>query len=88
MQGRIAKVERSGNKITLDNNSVWWIFFPDSIKSLSWRRKDAVIVREMKDMPSWKVLTNTIYPYTTIIEHVASGKMVGAKAANDERKKV
>ena len=33
-------------------------------------------------MDSWTVYTNTVYPYTIIIEHVESGKMVGAKPAD------
>jgi len=35
---------------------------------------DKVIVREKKDMDSWTVYTNTVYPYTTIIEMLTLAK--------------
>ncbi len=79
----ISKVKNKGSKIILSDKSKWWVYLFDSVKSFTWQPKDEVILREMKDMDSWEVLTNTIYPYTTIIKHIASGKMVGAKRAND-----
>ena len=75
----IKRVENFGKKIILDNDTEWEIYFIDSIKSLLWLPHSKVTVRDRNEIDSWKVLTNTIYPYTTIIEHVSSGKMVGAK---------
>ena len=82
MKLRIKKIENLGRKIILSDNSEWWVYYPDSVKSILWLPFNEVIVRPKADMDSWKVLTNTFYPYTTIIEHVDSGKMVGAKKAN------
>ena len=82
MELRIAKVENVGKKLILDDKSEWEIIYFDSLKSMKWLPSQVVIVREKKDMDSWTVYTNTVYPYTTIIEHVDSGKMVGAMRVN------
>ncbi|MXW32872.1 MAG: hypothetical protein F4100_02970 [Rhodothermaceae bacterium] len=79
---RISKVENLGRKIILDDKTEWWINYLDSLKSRVWLLTDEVIVRRKADMDSWKVLTNAFYPFTTIIEHIDSGKMVGAKRAD------
>lgn len=68
-----------GKKIILDNGTEWEIYFLDAIKSALWLPLSRVTVRNKNEIDSWKVLTNAIYPYTTIIEHIDSGKMVGAK---------
>ena len=75
----IKRVENLGRKIILDNDTEWEIYFLDSMKSSLWLPSSKVTVRSKNEIDSWKVLTNAIYPYTTIIEHVDSGKMVGAK---------
>ncbi|MCY4233405.1 MAG: hypothetical protein OXE59_06670 [Bacteroidetes bacterium] len=84
MELRISKVENLGKKLILDDMSEWEIIYFDSLKSMKWLPTHKVIVREKKDMDSWKVYTNTVYPYTTIIEHVDSGKMVGAMRVNSD----
>ncbi len=76
---QIKRIENLGRKIILDNDTEWEIYFLDSIKSSLWLPYSKVTVRSKNEIDSWKVLTNAIYPYTTIIEHVDSGKMVGAK---------
>lgn len=75
----ITKVENLGRKITLNDNSEWEVYFLDAIKSSLWLPTNRVVVRSKRVLDPWKVLTNAIYPYTTIIEHIDSGKMVGAK---------
>ena len=75
----ITKVENLGRKITLNDNSEWEVYFLDAIKSSLWLPTNRVVVRSKRGLDPWKVLTNAIYPYTTIIEHIDSGKMVGAK---------
>lgn len=75
----IMKVENLGRKITLNDNSEWEVYFLDAIKSSLWLPPSKVVVRPKRGLDSWKVLTNAVYPYTTIIEHIDSGKMVGAK---------
>ncbi len=82
MQLRISKVENYGKKLILDDKSEWDVIYFDSLKSVEWLPTQKVILREKKDMDSWAIYTNTVYPYTTIIEHVDSGKMVGAKRAD------
>lgn len=76
---QIKSVENIGRKIILDNDTEWEIYFLDAIKSALWLPSNRVTVRNKNEIDSWKVLTNAIYPYTTIIEHINSGKMVGAK---------
>ncbi|MCY3999715.1 MAG: hypothetical protein OXF84_02755 [Bacteroidetes bacterium] len=82
---RISKIENFGKRITLEDDSAWWVYFPDSIKSIKWSSGDEVILRYKEDMDSWTVLTNTIFPYFTIIEHIKTGKMVGAKRETTPR---
>ncbi len=82
---RIAKIENFGKRITLEDDSAWWVYFPDSIKSINWSSGDEVILRHKEEMDFWTVKTDTIFPYFTIIEHVKSGKMVGAKRETSPR---
>lgn len=79
VQNYITKVENLGRKITLNDHSEWEVYYLDAIKSSLWLPTSRVVVRPKRELDSWKVLTNAIYPYTTIIEHINSGKMVGAK---------
>ncbi|MCY4226014.1 MAG: hypothetical protein OXF06_14435 [Bacteroidetes bacterium] len=82
---RIAKIENFGKRITLEDDSAWWVYYPDSVKSIKWSPNDDVILRLKKDMDSWTVKTDTIFPYNTIIEHVKTGKMVGAELETEPR---
>ena len=82
---RILINEVFGKRITLDDDSVWWVYYPDSVKSMHWLPNDEVILRRKKDMDSWTVLTEAFSPYDTIIEHVESGNMVGADRETDPR---
>jgi len=75
---RILNNEVFGKKITLNDDSVWWVYYPDSVKSMHWLPNDEVVLRRKKDMESWTVKTNAFPPYDTIMEHLKSGKMVGA----------
>lgn len=76
---QIKSVENLERKIILNNDTEWEIYFLDAIKSALWLPSNRVTVRNKNEIDSWKVLTNAIYPYTTIIENINSGKMVGAK---------
>ncbi|MCY3999717.1 MAG: hypothetical protein OXF84_02765 [Bacteroidetes bacterium] len=81
----ITKVENFGKRITLDDDSAWWVYYPDSVKSIKWSPEDNVILRIKDEMDSWTVRTDTIFPYNTIIEHVKTGKMVGAERETEPR---
>jgi len=79
MERQIVKIENSGKKITLSDQSVWAVFYPDLPKLSEWSPTHTVIVKDRDDMESWKIRTRTIFPYTTIMEHVDSGRMIGVK---------
>ncbi|MCY4001124.1 MAG: hypothetical protein OXF84_10010 [Bacteroidetes bacterium] len=79
MELQIVKIENYGKKITLSDRSVWEVFYPDLPKLLEWSPTHKVIVRDREDMESWTIRTRTIFPYTTIMEHVGSGRMIGVK---------
>ncbi len=79
MELQILKIEEYGKKITLSDQSIWAVFYHDLPKLLDWAPTHKVIVRDRDDMEPRNIYTRTIFPYTTIIEHVDSGDMIGAK---------
>lgn len=79
MELQIVKIENYGKKITLSDQSVWEVFYPDSPKSKRWLPTHTVIMTPRDEMNPYKIRTKTIFPYTTIMENVDSDNMVGAK---------
>jgi len=79
MELQIVKIENFGKKITLSDQSVWEVYYPDLPKLLEWSPAHTVIVRNRDDMEPWKIYTQTIFPYTTIMENIDSDNMIGVK---------
>ena len=79
MELQIVKIENFGKKITLSDQSVWEVYYPDLPKLLEWSPAHTVIVRDRDDMEPRTVFTQTIFPYTTIMENIDSDNMIGVK---------
>ncbi|MCY4160204.1 MAG: hypothetical protein OXE92_10080 [Bacteroidetes bacterium] len=74
----ISKVENNGRQITLDDQSVWEIYFFDTIKSTLWLPYTPILKLNRKDVTSM-LKTNAFYPYETIFENLNNGQMIGAR---------
>lgn len=68
---RVSNVSNNGKAVTLEDGSVWEIFFVDSIKSSIWI---PVVTRV-----NVRVKHGVPYPYTTVLEKAGSGQKVRAK---------
>ncbi len=76
---RIAKIEDTGRKIILDDNSEWEVYLDDIPTLNKWFPPNWVIVWRRDQLDPWKWGTQALYPYVTIIEYLDSGRKVGVK---------
>ncbi len=67
---RIKEVNHRGKTIMLMDDSVWEVYFFDSVTSSLWLPLTEVVVKRECGTP---------YPYTTVLERVNFGQKVRAK---------
>lgn len=68
---RVREVSNSGEKIVLEDGSVWEIYFIDRVKTSIWLPVATKVIMQSKQ--------RGVYPYTTVLEKEGTGQQVRAK---------